>query len=108
MAKLLVLVGKQRKPTKYQASYKNESQRWEYAFNAACIKGSEAKVFLVKSFEDNRRNQKARDNEENINTNKTTLYPIWKRVEADNSKNGNCTKTINIGAVNEMWVRGHQ
>src|SRR5215510_10186553 len=108
MTKLLVFVGKQCKPTKYQANCENKSKCWKYAFDAACIKVSEAKVSLGQAFENDRRNQKARDNEENINTNKTTLYPVWKRVEADNSKNGDCTETINIGAVNEVRVTGHQ
>ena len=70
------------------------------AADASAVKLPERKRAIFKLRKNNGRNQKAGNDEKDINPDKPTLQIFRKRMKKKNSKNSQCTQSINVMAIN--------
>ena len=54
---------------------------------------------MIQAFQDDERNEIARDNEKDINAGKASGQSVWKGMKHNHCEHGNGTQTINIGST---------
>jgi hypothetical protein len=88
--------------TKHAA--KTHQERWNDTADTPGIELDEGKITSVQALEDDRRDQKSRDDEKDIDAYEAAGKPVRECVEADDRQYGQRTETVDIGAVVRMEI----
>ena len=91
LAQLQVFIRQQEKPAESKTGDQNCNQNRINAADASAVKLPERKRAIFKLRKNNGRNQKAGNDEKDINPDKPTLQIFRKRMKKKNSKNSQCT-----------------
>src|ERR1022692_1280213 len=104
LAQCLVFISQQYVPTCYQAKRKHCNQCWKNSFNSPTVKLQQAKSFTALCLENDPSNQIARNDEKNINSNKSAWQPARECMKDHYSNNCQRTQPVNVGAIRQVWV----
>ena len=66
---------------------------------------SEAEFLPLEAVGDDAGDQKARDDEEDVDADEATAHPAWKRVEGDDRQDRDAPQAVDVGPIGEAGAR---
>src|SRR5580704_17081425 len=97
LAELPILICKKGKPSKGEARSKNEEERGKDAADTPNVETYQAVAVIFEPQQNVRRNEKARDHEEDVYPDEPTPDPVGEGVKSDDGQDGECPQSIDVG-----------
>ena len=98
-AQLIEFIGQQIEPAEHQARNQHGQQGREYPAYAPPVELGETETTLLQVLEDDRRDEVAGYDEEDIHADKTSAAPTREGVEENHGQHGEGAQAVDIGAV---------
>jgi hypothetical protein len=99
LAEVGVLVAQQCKPAERQAKGEHGDQGREDAPDAPAVERDEAEISALKAFQDDRGDQEAGDDEENVDADEAAFDMGGKGVKPHHEQNGHRPQAVDVGAI---------